>query len=506
MRIHLSVGQRIGLGFALLFLMVLIGGGLGLAFATSNFSTVLGTQEQVSRIENVAELERSWSAVAGTLDSMLLTRQTALIERELEPRLAAFDAQLSEFVNGETGDDGQGVAANQQYTPQLGALAAELRDVLEEIAVAAEEGRWARAQTLRHTELAAFERRFSTALAELTAQIEAEVEAAVAESRTAVSLIRVVWILLASFSLMSALGLGVIVARSVIRPVNELTESAARLAAGSFDERVALSRKDEIGELADAFNRMARQVQESHGQLERRVAERTQALETSLQVSRRLSTILEPQALVSEVVRQVQRAFDYYHVHIYLLDETGESLQMVGGTGEAGKTMLARRHQIPVGKGLVGRAVETRQTVLVPDVSQAPYWLPNALLPETKAEVATPIMFGSDVLGVLDVQEDALNSLDQDDVELLQAIASQVAIAIQNARLLQAAQGRAERATRLNTIGQKIQRATTVEEVLAVAARELGHSLEVGKARVELVNPGKITRGRPLTGNGEQQR
>jgi len=501
MRLNLSVGQRIGLGFSLLFLMVLVGGAVGLTFANRNFGTVLNTQENVAQIEDMAELERRWSRVASTVDRMLLTRQTSLIEREVQPQLQSFNEQLQTLTALPPDQDPQTLAQYERIIGQLEALSSELNEIVRQISVAAEEGRWARAQTLRHTELAAFQRRFNTELSGLIAQIESDVNTAVSQSRRAVSLIRASWIVLALLSLGAALILAVQVTRSVIRPVNELTASAGRLAAGSLSERVPMARRDEIGQLADAFNEMATQLQASYGELERRVAERTQALETSVEVSRRLSTILEPQELVSEVVRQVRSAFDYYHVHIYLLDESGEYLEMAGGTGVAGRKMLAEGHRIPRGKGLVGRAAQRKETALVPNVAQAPDWLPNPLLPETQAEVAVPIVFAGDVLGVLDVQEDEVQGLGPEDVDLLESIASQVAIAYQNARLLVQAQQRAEHAATLNIIGQKIQQTTTIEQALEVAAQELTQTLAVERTHIELTRPAAKN---ALKANGER--
>lgn len=168
--------------------------------------------------------------------------------------------------------------------------------------------------------------------------------------------------------------------------------------------------------------------------LESRVAERTNALAVSSRISRRLSTILDPAQLVLAVVEQVKTAFNYYHVHIYFLDEGGQKLKMMGGTGEAGQMMLREGHAIPLEKGLVGRAARLNQVVLVADTDMEPGWLSNPLLPETKSELAIPIAFNENVMGVLDVQHNIVNGLTQDDVDLLQSIANQVAIAIQNAR------------------------------------------------------------------------
>jgi putative methionine-R-sulfoxide reductase with GAF domain len=122
------------------------------------------------------------------------------------------------------------------------------------------------------------------------------------------------------------------------------------------------------------------------------VAERTRALTTSFRVSRRLSRILDQNQLVNEVVAQVRSAFDYYHVHIYLFNSDKTELMMVGGTGHAGRAMLAAGHRIERGRGLVGRAAESRHSVVVSDVTQDPGWLPNPLLPNTRSEIATPIM------------------------------------------------------------------------------------------------------------------
>jgi GAF domain-containing protein len=227
-------------------------------------------------------------------------------------------------------------------------------------------------------------------------------------------------------------------------------------------------------------------LQDLIGTLEQRVADRTLALQTSTEVSRRLSTILDPSQLMLEVVEQLKSAFGYYHAHIYLFDPTQEYLVMKGGTGEAGRIMLARGHKIPRGRGLVGRAAELNAPVFVPDVSKDMNWLPNPLLPETKAEVAVPISVGDQVLGVLDVQHNVLGVLKEESVALIQGIASQVAIALQNAEAYERAQRRAHREALLAELSGKIQSAATIEDVLKTAVEGLGQALKARRSGVEL--------------------
>ncbi len=270
------------------------------------------------------------------------------------------------------------------------------------------------------------------------------------------------------------------------QPIIDLTRAAERMMAGELDTAVTINSQDEIGILANSFNSMAAQVQELVTTLEQRVQARTAALATSAAVGRQIATILNEDELVRAVVQEIQSAFNYYHVHIYLLDPKGEKLLMAGGTGEAGRIMLARGHHIPLGRGLVGRAAATGQVYLAPDTHQEPEWLPNPLLPETRAEVAVPIVYSDTVLGVLDVQQDVVNSLNENDVDLLQSIATQVAISLRNARLYAEIQKQASREAQIYATDEMIMQTTSVEEAMQVAIRELGRALNSSYVRIQL--------------------
>jgi putative methionine-R-sulfoxide reductase with GAF domain len=279
---------------------------------------------------------------------------------------------------------------------------------------------------------------------------------------------------------------GVFIARRQAEPLVDLSTIATEVAAGNLSVSANVSGPAEIAQVASTFNEMTSRLREFIATLEQRVADRTKALATSAEVTRRLAAILDPHQLAGEVVNEVRNAFDYYYAQIYLLDESGENLVIAGGTGDAGATMLARGHSLPKGRGLVGRAADANASVLVPDVSQEEGWLPNELLPETKTEAAIPISIGDQVMGVLDVQHNLVDGLTHEDVILLESLAGQVAISLRNARSYEQSRKQAELESIVNVIGQKIQRTVSIEDTLQTAIRELGTAIGAARVRASL--------------------
>jgi GAF domain-containing protein len=184
------------------------------------------------------------------------------------------------------------------------------------------------------------------------------------------------------------------------------------------------------------------------------------------------------------VVDLTKERFNLYHSHIYLLDQAGENLVLASGAGEPGRQMKAKGLSIPLDReqSLVARAARERKGVTVNDVTQAPDFLPNPLLPDTRSELAVPMIVGANVIGVFDVQSDQIGRFTDSDINIQTTLAAQVATSVQNVRSFEQSKSQAELEFLINTIGQKIQLTTSVDGVLQTAIREIG--LALGASRV----------------------
>jgi signal transduction histidine kinase len=160
-------------------------------------------------------------------------------------------------------------------------------------------------------------------------------------------------------------------------------------------------------------------------------------LQTVATVSATVSTVLDPDQLLQAVVDMTKERFNLYHAHIYLANEGWNTLLLSAGAGEIGRQMVAQEHAISMDaeKSLVARAAREHRSMIVNDVRNQPDFLPNPLLPDTRAEMAVPMIVGDKVLGVFDVQSAKLESFSNEDAAIYTTLASQVAIALQNARL-----------------------------------------------------------------------
>lgn len=233
------------------------------------------------------------------------------------------------------------------------------------------------------------------------------------------------------------------VRRRIVTPLRLLHEGVTQLGAGEvaggaeqLGHRVEIQSADEFGDLAFVLNRMADRIQKMVSTLELHVAERAEALAAAADVSQATTVVLDPNELVRRVAELVRERFGLYYVGLFMLDERREFAILRAGTGEAGRQMLERGHQLQVGGvSMIGRCIARSEAEIQLDVGEAAVRFDNPLLPDTRSELALPMRSRGQVIGAMTVQSSQEAAFDEAYVAVLQTMADQVAIAIDNARL-----------------------------------------------------------------------
>ena len=232
--------------------------------------------------------------------------------------------------------------------------------------------------------------------------------------------------------------------RQIATPLKYLTETAEAISSGDLEREIDLPGEDEIAALARAFSHMTNRLRSAIQDLERRVVERTARLEhrtahlqAIIEIGQAVSATQNLDDLLNQVVQSVSEKFGFYHTGIFLLDEAGQYVVLQAANSSGGKRMLANGHRLLVGRqGIVGYTAFTRQPRVALNVGEDAIHFNNPNLPETQSEAALPLIVGGELIGVLDAQSKEPHAFRENDIEILHALADQIAIAIQNARLV----------------------------------------------------------------------
>jgi PAS domain S-box-containing protein len=157
-------------------------------------------------------------------------------------------------------------------------------------------------------------------------------------------------------------------------------------------------------------------------------------LRTVAEVSTVTSTIMERDRLLQNVVDLTKTSFNLYHAHLYLLNEAGDTLTLVAGADQVGRLMTLEENHIPIrARSFVARAARSREPIVENNARQSPDFMAHPLLPHTRSELAAPMIVGDRLVGVLDVLSDVVNRFADQDILIMRTLASQVAVAVQNA-------------------------------------------------------------------------
>lgn len=233
-------------------------------------------------------------------------------------------------------------------------------------------------------------------------------------------------------------GGAVLGAQLLAEPIVRLNQAAEQVAAGDLNVRSEVASGDEIGALARTFNAMTGRLSEMVTTLEQRVTERTGQLQAAADISRATASVRDLDSLMKLALDLIRDRFGFYHASIFLLDKEERFAVLRESTGPIGAQLKARGHKLAVGsKSLIGWVTRQRQARIALDVGEDPFHFKNPLLPDTRSELAIPLSLGDQLLGVLDVQSTEPNAFGPGDLQVIQTVADQLSVAIENALLFE---------------------------------------------------------------------
>jgi signal transduction histidine kinase/CheY-like chemotaxis protein len=254
-------------------------------------------------------------------------------------------------------------------------------------------------------------------------------------------------IILFALGLVLSVLASMLLARRMVAPIRVLQAGAARIGAGDLSHRIDVRTGDELETLGDEFNRTAAQLQESYASLEQKIEARTRELSKALEevralgeVGRAVSSSLELETVLTTIVSHAVQLCGAAGGAIYEYDEPAEEFHLRATEGLPEEYLqIARRTPARKGEGATGRLAITPEPIEIPDIAAPGAYesrIRDALVRTGhRALLAVPLLREGRVMGSLVVFRKTAGGFGPDVVNLLQAFATQSALAIQNARL-----------------------------------------------------------------------
>jgi phosphoserine phosphatase RsbU/P len=218
---------------------------------------------------------------------------------------------------------------------------------------------------------------------------------------------------------------------------------------------------------------------------------RAEQLATISEVSNAITSILDLDKLLSEVVNLIQKSFGYPYVHIFTVHTGRRKVFYHAGSGSRSQAQLEQNlaYDLDDPLGIIPWVARQGETVLANDVDQEPRYRPSVLPPaNTRAELSAPLIFGGEVLGVLDIQSDQRNAFGEDDRFLIEALADNIAIAMRNANLYRSERWRRQVAESLREVAGLLSAEADLDRVLHAILEELDRTLPCDVAAIWLLN------------------
>jgi GAF domain-containing protein/anti-sigma regulatory factor (Ser/Thr protein kinase) len=237
-----------------------------------------------------------------------------------------------------------------------------------------------------------------------------------------------------------------------------------------------------------------RDLRIANRELDQRVAERTRDLQrrsvqlrAASEVARDATGTLDVQKLLNETVQRISERFEFYHAGVFLMSMEGKRVALRAASSESGRQMLEQGYSLAVGEeGIVGHVADSGEHLVVLDVGREAAHFVNPGLPDTRSEMALPLVSRGRIIGVLDVHSTQPNVFTEEDVATLQTMADQLANAIDNARLYESTKRHVEELTALHALDMAMISTHNLDEVLSVIYEQVSKVLNVSTFYIAL--------------------
>lgn len=201
-------------------------------------------------------------------------------------------------------------------------------------------------------------------------------------------------------------------------------------------------------------------------------------IQTAAEVAATATSTLDLEKLIQQSVDLIRERFELYYVGLFLTEPDTAVAHLRAATGQAGEIQIDAGHRLDVGgRSLIGGATGDGQPRIIQDVTTTEEWRPNPHLPDTRSELALPLRVRGQIIGALTVQSVQAHTFSSELVGTLQTMCDQLAIAIDNVRLLAAAEAQARSQQQLNQISTQMHRSADIQQIITIGLRAVNERL-----------------------------
>lgn len=212
-------------------------------------------------------------------------------------------------------------------------------------------------------------------------------------------------------------------------------------------------------------------------------------LKASARAAKNITTILDPYELFQRTVDIICDEFGFYYAGVFLVDDTMQYAVLKAGRGEAGRDMLREGHKLAIGgNSMIGASIANKKGRIALDVGEEAVFFENPHLPKTRSEMALPLIIGDEAIGALTVQSTEEAAFHQEDIDALQTMADQLAVAIQNSKLHRQEERRSRLLKAANRVGRETASILDLDQLLPQTVNIICEAYGLYYAGVFLLN------------------